>query len=412
MDTLSRRRFLKLTTGAVAVGATANLLSLDQIAEAAINRPLAAGTPILVVVTLYGGNDGLNTVIPYKDPIYFSSRPDISYKAETMLPLDSELALNPSMTGLKGLWDQQKVAIVRGVGYPKPDHSHFSSMAKWQSASPDKHINSGWLGRWLDSQAEDPMLAISLGSVLPPMLAGAKISGSALPLGGLLIPKGSLGTQCIQLSKPARADSKLMAAAATSMRNLFSVSTSIQPILKLPAPVAPDLPTVNGGNAGGDSNLSQQLDVVAKLIAAGSPTKVWSVSLGGFDTHANEANAQAALLGVVSSSLTRFMSQLKSTSRLNDVTVMVYSEFGRRVKGNASQGTDHGTAGPMFLIGEKVKGGFYGDQPSLSKLVDGDLAVTTDFRDVYATVLESVLKSPAEQTLGKWSGRTNFLTPA
>jgi uncharacterized protein (DUF1501 family) len=256
------------------------------------------------------------------------------------------------------------------------------------------------------------MLAISLGSVLPPMLAGAKISGSALPLGGLLIPKGSLGTQCIQLSKPARADSKLMAAAATSMRNLFSVSTSIQPILKLPAPVAPDLPTVNGGNAGGDSNLSQQLDVVAKLIAAGSPTKVWSVSLGGFDTHANEANAQAALLGVVSSSLTRFMNQLKSTTRLNDVTVMVYSEFGRRVKGNASQGTDHGTSGPMFLIGETVKGGFYGDQPSLSKLVDGDLAVTTDFRDVYATVLESVLKSPAQQTLGKWSGRTNFLTPA
>jgi uncharacterized protein (DUF1501 family) len=316
------------------------------------------------------------------------------------------------MTGLKGLWDQKKVAIIRGVGYPKPDHSHFSSMAKWQTASPDKHINSGWLGRWLDSQPEDPMLAISLGSVLPPMLAGTKISGSALPLGGLVIPKGTLASQCIQLSKPARADSKLMAAAATSMRNLFSVSTSIQPILKAPTPIAVYLPTVNGGNAGGDSNLSQQLDVVAKLIAAGSPTKVWSVSLGGFDTHANEANAQAELLGVVSTSLTRFMSQLKSTSRQSDVTVMVYSEFGRRVKGNASQGTDHGTAGPMFLIGEKVKGGFYGDQPSLSKLVDGDLAVTTDFRDVYATVLEAVLKSPPEQTLGKWSGRTNFLTPA
>ena len=411
MDTISRRRFLKLTSGAVVVGATANLLSLDQIAEAAISRPLAAGTPILVVVTLYGGNDGLNTVIPYKDPIYFSSRPDISYKAETMLTLDSDLALNPSMTGLKGLWDQKKVAIIRGVGYPKPDHSHFSSMAKWQTASPDKHINSGWLGRWLDSQPEDPMLAISLGSVLPPMLAGTKISGSALPLGGLVIPKGTLASQCIQLSKPARADSKLMAAAATSMRNLFSVSAAIQPVLKAPAPTAVDLPTVNGGNAGGDSNLSQQLDVVAKLIAAGSPTKVWSVSLGGFDTHANEANAQEELLGVVSTSLTRFMSQLKSTSRQSDVTVMVYSEFGRRVKGNASQGTDHGTAGPMFLLGEKVKGGFYGDQPSLSKLVDGDLAVTTDFRDVYATVLESVLKSPAEQTLGKWSGRTNFLTP-
>ncbi len=409
MDTLSRRKFLKLTTGAAAVGVASNFLSLDQIAQAAIDRPLAAGTPILVVVTLYGGNDGLNTVIPYTDPIYFSSRPDISYKAETMLPLDAELALNPNMAGIKGLWDQKKVAIIRGVGYPKPDHSHFSSMAKWQSASPERHINSGWLGRWLDSQPEDPMLAISLGSVLPPLLAGTKISGSALPLGGLVIPKGTLATQCIQLSKVARTDSTLMAAAATSMRNLFSVSTSIQPILKLPAPVATDLPTVNGGNAGGDSNLSQQLDVVAKLISAGSPTKVWSVSLGGFDTHANEANAQAELLGVVSTSLTRFMSQLKSTTRLNDVTVMVYSEFGRRVKGNASQGTDHGTAGPMFIIGEKVKGGFYGDQPSLSKLIDGDLAVTSDFRDVYATVLESVLKSPAEQSLGKWSGRTNFL---
>ena len=326
-----------------------------------------------------------------------------------MLPLDAELALNPNMAGIKGLWDQKKVAIIRGVGYPKPDRSHFSSMAKWQSASPERHVNSGWLGRWLDSQPEDPMLAISLGSVLPPMLAGTKISGSALPLGGLVIPKGTLATQCIQLSKVARTDSKLMAAAATSMRNLFNVSTSIQPILKLPAPIAPDLPTVDGGNAGGESNLAQQLDVVAKLISAGSPTKVWSVSLGGFDTHANEANAQAELLGVVSTSLTRFMSQLKSTTRANDVTVMVYSEFGRRVKGNASQGTDHGTSGPMLIIGEKVKGGFYGDQPSLSKLISGDLAVTTDFRDVYATVLESVLKSSADQSLGKWSGRTAFL---
>ena len=410
MDTLSRRKFLKLTTGAAAVGVASNFLSLDQIAQAAITRPLPAETPILVVVTLYGGNDGLNTVIPYKNPIYFSSRPDISYKAETTLPLDAELALNPSMVGIKGLWDQKKVAIIRGVGYPKPDHSHFSSMAKWQTASPERQINSGWLGRWLDSQPEDPMLAISLGSVLPPMLAGTKISGSALPLGGLVIPKGALATQCIQLSKVSRIDSKLMAAAATSMRNLFNLSTTVQPILKMPAPVATDLPTVNGGSAGGDSNLSQQLDVVAKLISAGSPTKVWSVSLGGFDTHANEANAQAQLLGVVSASLTRFMSQLKSTTRANDVTVMVYSEFGRRVKGNASQGTDHGTSGPMFIIGEKVKGGFYGDQPSLSKLIDGDLAVTTDFRDVYATLLESVLKSPPEQTLGKWAGRTDFLT--
>jgi len=409
MDTVTRRKFLKLTSGAVAVGAAAPLLSIEEIAQAAITRPLPANTPILVVITLYGGNDGLNTVIPYKDPIYFSSRPDISYKPETMLPLDAELALNPAMKGLKALWDQKKVAIVRGVGYPDPDHSHFSSMAKWQTASPAKHIATGWLGRWVDTQEEDALLAISLGSVLPPMLAGAKRSGSALPLGGLVIPKGDLATQCLKLSRPVQKDSKLMAAAATSMRNLFNISTSVQPILKSPAPVAPDLPTTNGGNAGGDSNLAQQLDVVAKLIAAGSPTKVWSVSLGGFDTHANEANAQAELLGVVSDSLSRFMGQLKATTRSNDVTIMVYSEFGRRVAGNGSQGTDHGTSGPMFVIGNSVKGGFYGDQPSLKNLVKGDLAVTTDFRDVYATMLEKVLKSPVDPTLGKWAGRVNCL---
>ena len=174
MDTLTRRKFLTLTAGAVAAGAIAPILSEDQIASAAISRPLAAGTPILVMITLYGGNDGLNTVIPYTDPIYFSSRPEISYKPESMLPLDSELAFNPAMKSMKKLWDEKKVAIVRGVGYPNPDRSHFSSMAKWQTASPERHINTGWLGRWVDSQAEDSMLAISLGSVLPPLFAGAR----------------------------------------------------------------------------------------------------------------------------------------------------------------------------------------------------------------------------------------------
>ena len=209
MDTVTRRKFLKLTSGAVAVGAAAPLLSIDQIAQAAIDRPLPANTPILVVVTLYGGNDGLNTVVPYTDPIYYSLRPEISYSADKVLPLDAELALNPAMKGLKSLWDQKKVAIVRGVGYPNPDRSHFSSMAKWQTASPAKHINTGWLGRWVDTQSSDPMLAISLGSVLPPMLAGAKRSGSALPLGGLIIPKGTLANQCIQLSKTSNKDSKI-----------------------------------------------------------------------------------------------------------------------------------------------------------------------------------------------------------
>ena len=408
MDTISRRKFLTLTSG-VALGAAVPLLSLQDIAQAAIDRPLPANTPILVAVTLYGGNDGLNTLIPYADSLYFSSRPDISYPAEKLLQLDSSLALNPAMTGIKSLWDEKKVAIIRGVGYPKPDRSHFSSMAKWQTGNPLTHVSTGWLGRWIDTQATDPMLAISLGSVLPPLLAGAKKSGSALPLGGLVIPTGQLAADCAKLSSASSSDSKLMALAANTMKNLFNISDSISPILKKNVPgSAVELPTINGGNAGGDTNLSQQLDIVAKLIDAGAPTRVWSVSLGGFDTHANEANAQAALLGVVSDSISRFMTQLKSTTRSRDVVVMVYSEFGRRVIGNASQGTDHGTSGPMFIIGDNIKGGFYGDQPSLSKLVDGDLAVTTDFRSVYATILEKVLKAPPERILNGWKKKIPF----
>lgn len=409
MDTLSRRRFLQLT-GAAAIAAAAPMLTLEQIAQAAQMRPLPLGTPILVVVTLYGGNDGLNTVVPYKDPLYFNARPEISYAPSDLLPLDSELALNGAMTGIKSLWDQKKVAIVRGVGYPDPDLSHFTSMAIWQSASPVHHVSSGWLGRWLDTQQRDPMLAISLGSVLPPLLAGTNVAGSALPLGGIVVPTGTLALDCQKISAATRTDSRLMASAATSLRNLFDLSSTITPILKQPVPEPLDLPTANGGVAGGNSDLQQQLDVVAKLIAAGSPTRVWSVSLGGFDTHANEKGSQSALLGNVSSSIARFMSQMRSTNREKDVVILAYSEFGRRVKANASQGTDHGTSGPVFVIGDRIKGGFYGDQPSLSNLIGGDLAVTTDFRDIYASLIEGVLKSPADSVMNNWKGRTDFFT--
>jgi uncharacterized protein (DUF1501 family) len=408
MDTISRRKFLQLT-GAATVGASAAMLSISDIAQAAIARPLPLGTPIVVIVTLYGGNDGLNTVVPYTDPLYYSMRPDISYAAEKVLPLADGLGLNPAMGEMKSLWDQKKLAIIRGVGYPYPDHSHFSSMAIWQSASPVNHISTGWLGRWLDTQSADPMLAISLGSVPPPLFAGAKRSGSALPLGGLVVPAGKLGLRCQTLSAPSVNDSPLMASAATAMGSLFNLSSNVTSVLKSPAPVPADLPVTNGGNAGGDSNLQQQLDLVAKLIVAGAPTRTWSVSLGGFDTHANEANAQSALLGSISYSVSRFLSQLRGSGRSSDVTVLIYSEFGRRVKANASQGTDHGTSGPVFVIGDRINGGMYGDQPSLSKLVDGDLAVTTDFRDIYASVLERELKADPAQILGGWKGRVNLL---
>ena len=390
MDTLSRRRFLQLI-GAAGAGAAAPSLSIMDIARAAIKNPLPLNTPILVIVTMYGGNDGLNTLIPYNDPVYYSNRPDISYAVSDILALDDQLA------------------IVRGVGYPQPDHSHFRSMAIWQSASPVVAQTSGWIGRWLDGRRSDPMLAINLGTVIPPLLAGVKRVGSALPLGGLEIPTGSLAAECSALAKPSPDDGPLQALAASSMSDLFSLSSQIASELKKPTPKPADLPTIQGGNAGGNSNLSQQLDVVAKLIAAGAPTRVWSVSLGGFDTHANEKGAQSILIGNVSDSISRFLSQVRSTNRGKDVVVLAYSEFGRRVRGNASQGTDHGTSAPVFLMGDQVAGGFYGDQPSLTQLNAGDLTVTTDFRDIYATLLEGILATPADKVLGKWSGRIPLL---
>lgn len=403
MDTITRRQFLK-ATGAGALGAAATSLTFEDIANAAITRPLPLGTPILVVVTLYGGNDGLNTVVPVNDSIYQSMRPGIAYNQSEVLPLGDELYLNGSMTGVHDLWNKKQVAIVRGVGYPNSDRSHFSSMAIWQSAIIGA-AKTGWLGRWVETQPEDPLLAIGLGSVLPPLLAGEKRSGSVLPLGGLKVPSGSLASDCMKLAVASKSDNLLQSMAARSMRNLFTVSSDITPVLKAPAPAAPDLPTAIGGNAGGDNNLTQQLDIVAKLVAAGAPTRVWSVSLGGFDTHADEKGAQAILLGVVSQGISKFMSQMRATNRSKDVVVLVYSEFGRRVKGNASEGTDHGTSGPVFVVGEKVKGGFYGEQPSLRQLKNDDLAVTSDFRDIYATILEKILGTQAQQVLGNWQGR-------
>ena len=407
MKNITRRNFIKFT-GASAV-AVAHSWSTNEFAHAAGPRPLPAGTPILVIVTLNGGNDGLNTVVPYLDPLYKSLRPRLAYKEDQVLPIGDGLALNGSMTGFKTFWDSKQLAIVRGVGYPNPDRSHFSSMAIWQSASRTP-IKTGWVGRWLETQPENPFLAISLGSTMPPLFQGDKRSGTVLPLSGLKTPTGMLAKDYANTSKKTKLDGQLSATAARSMRDLFTVADIVSPILKNPAPPAADLPTVIGGNAGGESNLGAQLDVAAKLIAAGVPTRVWSVSLGGFDTHANELSAQSLLLGTVSNSISKFMSQMRTIGRSRDVTIMVYSEFGRRVRANASDGTDHGTSGPVFIIGERVVGGFHGEQPPLNQLKDGDLAVTTDFRSVYGSVIEGVLYTPVDRVISGWNDRLALFT--
>ncbi len=382
-----RRQFLKWT-GASVFAAMAAQLSMQSLAEAASTSPLPSSTPILVLVTLYGGNDGLNTVVPFTDPIYKSVRSNIALSSSQLLPFSSSLAFNSSMPSIHKLFGQRKVAIVQGVSYPNPNLSHFSSMAIWQSASLTG-VASGWIGRWLDRQPHSPFNAIGVGSTLPPAFVGEQTVASMVDVGGIQLPWGPVATVLPRMGATSRSDATLEAAAATSINDLFSAA----------ARIGPHIPKSLSG-----SSISQQLGLVAALINANVPTRVWEVNLSSFDTHTGEQGDQNSLLAEVDTAIGQFMTTIGAGGRSHDVTLMIYSEFGRRVQSNASDGTDHGTSAPVFLIGNRVKGGLYGEQPPLKHLdPNGNLKVTTDFRSVYGGLLHDVLATPVSDVIPSWN---------
>ncbi|OHV32415.1 MULTISPECIES: DUF1501 domain-containing protein [Pseudofrankia] len=441
-----RRRFLIASgvTGGLAAASAAGVVSYRELHHGAAEEPLAGGG-VLVVVTLYGGNDGLNMVIPVEDPAYRAARGELAYSAEQALPLTDGFALHPAMTGLRKLWDDHRLAIVRGVGYPKPDHSHFRSMAIWQTASPGTTSTTGWLGRWLDAQtgtsaggspasgssggssapgSPAALRAVSVGPTLAPLVIGATTAAAAVPTGPFTAPGGAIGQELRQLYRPDPADGPLAARVASSGADLFTVAGALSPVLANQADQDQG-PTGQLDAGGGDAataapatgmatspaasaapsaakagELGAQLDVVAACIRAGVPTRAYSVNLGGFDTHILEKATQAKLLGELDAALTRFQTAVAGNPHGTAVTTVVYSEFGRRVAANANDGTDHGTAAPVLVLGTNVHGGFHGDAPSLTDLDDGDLRFTTDFRSVYATLLERVLGTDAGVVLG------------
>jgi len=404
-EDFSRRDFLKLT-GAGAMAASVPL-SFSEIAGAAVASPLPAKTPIVVLVTLYGGNDGLNTLVPYLDSTYYSARPGISVDQSTVLPLGDGLGFNPAMKNFASLWNAKQLTIVRGVSYPKPDLSHFSSMAIWQTASPATSVSTGWIGRWLDTQPLNPMLAVSVGNTMPPAFAGAKQSGSVMPATGFKLPKGTALNQFEALGAQTAGASPVTQTAALSIANLYQMAGTVTSQLALGTPKPVDAALQNVGN----TNLSPQLDAVATLINAGAPTRVWEVSIGGFDTHADEVTTQNALIGGVTDSVARFMSQIAGAKRANDVTVVVYTEFGRRVKANAALGTDHGTSNAVYVVGKSGVGGFIGDEPSLTQLDStGNMLMTTDFRDVYGSILEDLLATPVGRIIPGWKTKLPLFT--
>jgi uncharacterized protein (DUF1501 family) len=403
MAELNRRKFLIAGAGVGAAGLLTGVvaITLPDMLTAARQRPLPVGSGILVIVTLYGGNDGINTVIPYTNNAYHDARPDLAYAPEEVLPLDGQLALNPALAGLAALWRGRRLAIVRGVGYPYPDRSHFRSMDIWQTASPKDPVPTGWIGRWLDSGGDDPLRAVNIGAVLPLMSIGEKQVASALSDTIPRIP-GEIAATLSALSEDDPRDT----AAMSAVRRAYRASKITEP--EFGRVVKGIDPTAASETADEDS-LEAQLDLVARCVKAAVPTRVYMVSVGGFDTHADERGTQEELLKTVDEALTPFLRQMRTNTYGKKLVVMMYSEFGRRVAANASQGTDHGAAGPVFLAGAPVKGGFYGDEPSLTDLNDGDLKITTDFRDVYHELLSHTLGSDPIPSVGPGRRDIGFL---
>lgn len=385
---INRRRFLIASAGAGAIGLLSGAVAVnwDDLLRAAQDRPLPDNAGVLVVVTLYGGNDGINTLIPYADNAYHDARPELAYAPGDVLHLDSQFGLNPGMRGLAQLWSQRQLAIVRGAGYPKPDHSHFRSMDIWQTASPAQPVSTGWIGRWLDATGDDPLRAVNIGPVLPALAVGEKRTAAALSTAQVAARQADRFDAIMAgLGVDDPTDTPAMAAVRKAYRAARTTNKTFESIK----------PAANDHNS-----LAAQLGMVTAAVRARVPTRVYMVQLGGFDTHANERGTQQRLLQTFDEAVSTFVRE--TTNR--NVVVMAYSEFGRRVRANASQGTDHGTAGPVFVAGAPVKGGFYGEEPSLTDLDRGDLKYSTDFRDVYFELLSRTVKTDPTPSVG--TGRT------
>lgn len=354
-----------------------------------------AGNKVLVVLQLSGGNDGLNTIIPYRNDVYFKSRPGIGIARNKALALTDEAGLHPSLKAFKVLYDEGGLGIINGVGYPNPDRSHFRSMDIWHSASKsDEYINTGWLGRYLDAQCngcDKPTQIIELDDVLSLAMKGEDRKGIAVK-----DPRRLYGTANEQFfrdvlkahdshhEEPVDYLYKTMAETLSSADYIFRQSRLRPTKTSYPA-----------------TNLGRSFKTIASLIFSDINTKVYYVSLGSFDTHINQSNQQQRLFTEMNDAIKAFNDDLKREGRFEDVLLMTFSEFGRRVKQNASGGTDHGTANNMFLVGGGLKKkGLINELPDLTALDDGDLKYQLDFKNVYATILKNWLGADASGILG------------
>jgi uncharacterized protein (DUF1501 family) len=397
-NNLSRRQFLEVAGGALALYTTSPLWL--RLGAAGAEPAPAEGRKILLLL-MEGGNDGLNTLVPYGQSAYFDKRKTLAYKPDKIIKLSDStmVGLAPELPKLAKLYEARKVGIVQGVGYDKPNLSHFESMDIWQTGRPKHDLSTGWLGRYLDhSPAGNSVVrAVAIGNRLPTVLSGAEQSGVAVPsFNGFTFFDGSDQDAA---SEPHRLHEAFLAfgdaalddpAARAMLASERATVNAVRAIQKLGDPKAKPPAT-----------LADQVSMAVKLLSSDLGVEIAMVSLGGFDNHAAENSNHPKLLSMVDDAIDRFATDVAATGKPNDYLLMTFSEFGRRVEENSS-GTDHGTAAPLFVVGDAVAGGLYGEQPSLTALDNNkNLIRTVDFREVYSTLLDGWLRRvPAAEVLG------------
>jgi uncharacterized protein (DUF1501 family) len=430
----TRRKFLRTSmlgaaaTWTLPVFLEKTFFALDALAADATTQAVTGkdGT-ILVVLQMAGGNDGLNMVIPYSDDAYHVARPRLRIAPDQVLKIDNHIALNPKLTGMKSLYDEGYVAIVQGVGYPNPNRSHFRSTEIWQTASDsDRTMSDGWLGRYFDNccSGADPTVGVAIGEETPQAFAAKKPTGVTFsrPEQFRFRPSepnngGKMSAEEMffrQLNETGGGDegSAAVSNAGGSIgsisgktkndlttldflqRTALDAQLSSDKILAIARKYKSNVPYPQG-------QLAASLNIIARMIAGGLPTRVYYASQGGFDTHAGQINTHERLMGEFNDAASAFIADLKQQGNFERVLLMTFSEFGRRVEENANGGTDHGAAAPMFVLGGGVKAGLFGKHPSLTDLDHGDLKFNTDFRSVYGTVLDRWLKAPSQTVLGR-----------
>ena len=406
----TRREMIRLGLGSSALLASGGVVPMFLARSAAAmtdDKQTASKGRILVVVQLDGGNDGLNTVVPYRDDEYRKQRPTIQIPAADVRKIDDHVGLHPSLEGFSKLLEQHRLAIVQSVGYPNPNRSHFESMSIWQTARLDHDKAArGWLARAIDErpalQGDAPGLHIHAAMSLPQSLAGGR---HVIPsLDRLEQFRRRLGvpsdagpeSQAHALDELARQESgspdSLLQFVERCSLITYASSARLEKLQQNPASAQSSYPEFY--------SLARRLRLIAQCIKGGLSTAIYYTHLDGFDTHSAQLQQHSQLMRHLSVSLAAFLDDLEKSGESERVLVLVFSEFGRRLNENGSAGTDHGTAAPVFLLGRPVKSGLHGVYPDLAHLDDGDPRHAVDFRQVYATVLDRWLAVPHRQVLG------------